>query len=175
MSGAPVPDEDEAVLSRQIGRVPRRPFRVAVRCGYGLPQVIATPSLLEDGTPFPTLYWLTCPWLAENVSAEESAGGAARWADRLSAEPDLAKQAAWADASYRYARERESGGHDACAEVGVGGQARVLATKCLHAHVAALLAGLRDPVGDGVLADLAGRGVGRECEDGRCSPECRDG
>lgn len=169
MSDRPHGEADDALVARQLGREPRRPFRVAVRCRFGRPQVIATPSRLEDGTPFPTLYWLTCPWLIDGVSAQESAGGAALWAECLAAQPDLAKQAEWADLSYRHARARESGGQDACAEVGVGGQARPLATKCLHAHVAALLAGLRDPVGDGVLAELAGRGVGRECDDDRCA------
>ena len=27
----------------------------------GLPVVVAVPPLLDDGTPFPTRYWLTCP------------------------------------------------------------------------------------------------------------------
>src|SRR4029453_19311464 len=34
---------------------------VAHRCPCGQPDVVETAPRLEDGTPFPTLYYLTCP------------------------------------------------------------------------------------------------------------------
>ena len=64
---------------------------------------------LGDGSPFPTLWWLTCPWLAEAVSRAESAGGVAGWARRLAAEPALARRMLAADAVYRGARLAEDG------------------------------------------------------------------
>jgi hypothetical protein len=39
------------------------------RCHLGLPVVIQVPPRLDDGTPFPTLYWLTCP-LATTLIAQ---------------------------------------------------------------------------------------------------------
>jgi hypothetical protein len=71
-----------------------------------------------------------------------------------------------ADTAYREARAAESAGGDACAGVGIAGQRDPLATKCLHAHVAAALSGIDDPVGRGVLEAIA-----PECCDGRCSVE----
>jgi hypothetical protein len=154
---------EENLVARQIGRTPRRPWRCIARCSFGRPIVIATPSLLEDGEPFPTLYWLTCPELLASVSELESAGGTVAWASRLAADSHLARRMQAADEAYRDARTRESGGQDACEGVGVAGQADPLLVKCLHAHVAARMAGIDDPVGDGVLAQ-----VRHECSDDLC-------
>jgi uncharacterized protein len=137
-----------------------------VRCSFGYPQVSALRRFVEGETPFPTLHWLTCPWLAEGVSAAESAGGVAQWAGRLAADPALADEMLRADAQYRADRAAASpSGADPCPDVGIAGQRDPLATKCLHAHVAAALAGIDDPVGveswtrsarlpDGRCADL---------------------
>ena len=54
---------------------------------YGFPTVIASPSRLDDGTPFPTTYWLTCPYLADAASAAESAGRLAEWDARVAGRP----------------------------------------------------------------------------------------
>lgn len=155
---------DEDTVSRQLGRPPRGTWRVATRCSYGYPTVIVTPSVFASGEPFPTLFWLTCPHLVEGVGRLESAGEIEAWAARLATDPALAQRMRTADAAYRSARAEESGGGDACPDVGVAGQRDPLATKCLHAHVAAAFAGLGDPVGESVLAQIE-----RECTDERCS------
>lgn len=146
----PESEGEASLVAAQIGRPPRRPWRVATRCEHGFPQVIASPSRLEDGRPFPTTFWLTCPALVEAVGSAESAGGADAWARRLANDPDLAAGVLAADASYRAARAAESGGADACAGKGVAGVSRPLRVKCLHAHVAAFLAGTGDPIGAAV-------------------------
>ena len=156
---------DAAVVAAQIGRRPRGRWWVEVRCGFGYPQVVGTPPRLGDGTPFPTLYWLSCPWLTEQVNEAESGGAVARWAERLAAEPALAERLLDADAAYR--RRRASlllVGDDPCGDVGIAGQRDPAATKCLHAHVAAALAGIDDPVGAELVESL-----GHECPDGRCA------
>ena len=158
---------DADTVRLQLGRPPREPWRVANRCSFGFPTVIATPSRLATGEPFPTTFYLTCPHLVAAISTLESAGEAERWASRLAAEPTLAASMCAADAAYRDARAAESGGQDACAGVGIAGQRDPLATKCLHAHVAAALSGIDDPVGHGVLET-----VEPECRDARCdAPE----
>lgn len=155
--------QDADTVWFQLGRPPREPWRVAQRCSFGFPSVIATPSRLATGEPFPTTFYLTCPHLVEAISLLESAGEAERWASRLAAEPALAARMLAADAAYRDARAAMSAGDDACADVGIAGQRDPLATKCLHAHVAAALSGIDDPVGRGVLAALQ-----PECRDRRC-------
>ena len=155
--------DDESVVAAQLGRPPRGEWRVAVRCSFGYPSVILTKPLLKDGSPFPTLYWLTCPWLIESVGRIEGDGGAAHWAGRMASDEDLASRVMEADTEYRKRRGAETETEDPCATVGVAGQSDPLATKCLHAHVAAYLAGTGDPVGAGVLEQ-----VPAECDDVKC-------
>ena len=56
------------VVAVQIGRPPRSDSRVLFTCHLGLPVVVETPPILDDGTPFPTRYWLTCPLAVKRVS-----------------------------------------------------------------------------------------------------------
>jgi hypothetical protein len=127
-----------------------------VRCGAEAPCVIRVNARLEDGTPFPTTWWLTCPWLVEAVGALESAGACAEWTARIAADVDLAAAVLYADRAYRHARAVLAGGEDPSHGRGVAGQADPLTVKCLHARVAAALAGNPDPVGRAVLARLCG-------------------
>jgi uncharacterized protein len=156
-------DRLAAIVTRQVGRAPRTPWRVAATCTYGFPTVIASPSRLDDGTPFPTLYWLTCPFLSEAASAAESAGWLSEWDARIAEDPDLAASLALADAELRKRRVAESAGRDACGSAGVAGQCAVLATKCLHARVALALVGIDDAIGGALLEH-----VGEACVDRRC-------
>lgn len=132
--------------------------------------MIQTAPVLDTGEPFPTLFWLTCPWLLAAISEAESAGGAARWAEAVASDPALQTAVLAADIEYRARRVVAGAGGDPCGDVGVGGQREHGATKCLHAHAAAALAGIADPIGEGVLADLE-----RWCPDDRCArlPEGR--
>lgn len=155
-------EQEARLIAAQLGREPREPWAVLSRCWYGHPNAIVSPPVLQDGTPFPTWAWLSCPHLADAVSAEESSGAAKRWAKRLEEEPQLAEQVLAADAELRSLRAES--GHDPHPEVGIAGQADPLATKCLHAHVALALAGIADPIGLDVLA-----AAGRRCQDHRCA------
>jgi hypothetical protein len=154
---------DARVVSKQIGREPRVPWRVATRCRYGYPTVVVSPSILADGTPFPTYAWLTCPWLSEHVAAEESAGATAGWAIRVARDPALAARLRATDLELRAARAKESGGADRCASVGLAGQSDPLGVKCVHAHVALAIVGIDDPIG----AELLGK-IEADCPDARC-------
>jgi len=154
---------DADTVRTQLGRPPREPWRVATRCSFGVPTVIAMPSRLATGEPFPTTFYLTCPYLVAAVAALESKGEAERWAARLADDPALAARMRAADVAYREARVAESAGDDTCAAVGIAGQRDPLATKCLHAHVAAALSGIDDPVGHGVMETIE-----FECRDDRC-------
>lgn len=157
-------DVDRVLVARQLARVPRDPWRVAARCAYGYPSAIVSPSVLSDSTPFPDFAWLTCPWLAAEVSSLESGGACAHWTARLAEDAESAAALVACDAEVRRRRADESGGDDPCAHVGLAGQRDVLKVKCLHAHVALSLAGLEDPIGSDVLAQ-----TGDVCPDERCA------
>lgn len=110
--------------------------------------VIENDPRLEDGSPFPTLYWLTCPMLLKRVSTLESEGSMNAVTERLSHDPALKSRLA--DALDRYRARRDS--HEVIQESGGppgGGPDRV---KCLHSHVAHELAGGDNPIGSITLA-----------------------
>ncbi|MBN2847272.1 MAG: DUF501 domain-containing protein [Coriobacteriia bacterium] len=124
--------------------------------------MITTAPAVGD-SPFPTLHYLTCPHLVAEIGAVESAGGCERWRRSLASDEELAARLRAADTRYREARAEEGGGIDASAGVGIAGELDVLGVKCLHAHAAAFLAGIDDPIGESLIDDLT-----RECDDGRC-------
>jgi len=133
---------ERRLIEGQIGREVRGAVAVAARCRYGLPAVVRTSPLLPDGTPFPTLYWLSCPAAGVAVGRLEAAGWNASLSERVAAEPELA--AAHRAAHEQYLAQRDALGH-LPGEPGVGGlPGRV---KCLHALYAHELATGADPVG----------------------------
>jgi hypothetical protein len=138
---------EAAIVEAQLGRAPRNPWRVAAKCGHGYPTAIVSPSVLGDGTLFPTYAWLTCPHLSLLLSVLETAGAAAGWAARAVTDPQLAEKLVATDIAVRVARAIESDGEDACASVGLAGQKDPLGVKCLHAHVALAIVGIEDPIG----------------------------
>lgn len=146
-------DADIAAVSRQLGRPARGVRAVAHRCPCGLPDVVETEPRLPDGTPFPTLYYLTCPRATAAVSALEARGVMAEMTERLASDSDLA--AAYRAAHRDYLARREAVAHvPEIAGVSAGGMpGRV---KCLHALVAHSLAAGRgvNPLGDEALDAL---------------------
>jgi hypothetical protein len=131
----PVTDADVQVVAAQLGRPPRALRAVAYRCPSGHPAVVQTSPRLEDGTPFPTLYYLTCPRLTSLCSTLEAQGVMKDMTARLEQDADLAEAYLKAHLSYLAQRDQiESLG----TEVSAGGMpGRV---KCLHVHLAHALA-----------------------------------
>src|SRR5690606_6142387 len=68
----PVTEADREIVRQQLGRPPRAMRAIAARCPSGHPAVVQTSPRLEDGTPFPTLYYLTCPRLCSLVGRLEA-------------------------------------------------------------------------------------------------------
>jgi uncharacterized protein len=145
--------EDRRVVAAQLGRPPRAMRAVAHRCPCGLPDVVETSPRLEDGTPFPTLYYLTCPRAVAAVGRLEASGLMRSMTDRLRTDPALA--AGHRAAHEAYLRRREEIAHvPEIAGVSAGGMPTRV--KCLHVLVAhALAAGPGvNPLGDEALAAL---------------------
>ena len=130
-----ISDADRAAVEAQLGRPPRGLRAVAHRCSCGLPDVVETEPVLEDGTPFPTLYYLTCPRAASAIGRLEAAGVMASMTERLGTDADLA--AAYAAAHDDYLARRDAI-RALPGSPGVGGMpSRV---KCLHVLAAHELA-----------------------------------
>ena len=83
----PATEADLAAVAAQLGRPPRGTRAVAHRCPCGLPDVVETTPRLADGTPFPTLFYLTCPRATAACSRLESAGVMREMAERLADRP----------------------------------------------------------------------------------------
>src|SRR5699024_677523 len=57
-----------SILTQQLGREPRGVVDIAYRTPDDQPAVVKTAPRLPDGTPFPTLYYLTDPRLTAEAS-----------------------------------------------------------------------------------------------------------
>jgi len=139
--------DDQQVVALQLERPLRAAVEVVHRCPLGLPVVVAVPPLLDDGTPFPTRYWLSCPVARSRVGRIESAGGVRAMDRRI--RHDTAFAAAMADTNRRYAAERDALIPDDATPRPTGGVAGGSGgVKCLHAHYADHRAGNANPVGE---------------------------
>lgn len=145
---------DVQVLREQLGRPPRGAVRVGARCVCGRPTVVVTAPRLEDGTPFPTLYYLTCPPAAAAISQLEATGIMRQMSARLAVDDEL--RAAQERAHQAYLADRAAWGHVPEIE-GISAGGMPDRVKCLHAMVAhALAAGPGvNPIGDEALALVA--------------------
>jgi hypothetical protein len=148
--------DDGRVVSWQLGR-PAKPFRrVAVRCPHGFPAVTEQAPFDDDGRPFPTTYYLTCPWLVAAIARLEAAGGVERWSLEAASDPVLRASLERADREQRELRPE--------LDVGIGGTREPGKLKCLHAHAAFALARPGYELGEAVVAE-AGE---TWCPDARC-------
>ena len=150
-----VTQTDAAVLAAQLQRQPRGVVGIAYRCPCGKPAVVATRPRLEDGTPFPTTYYLTCPRAVAACSSLESQGLMTEMTQRLRSDSDLALAYRRAHEHYLADRERL----DSVPEIaGVSAGGMPNRVKCLHALVAHSLA-----AGQGInpFGDEAVREIGR--------------
>ena len=153
MEPLPFPGEqasarERAIVAGQLGRDPRGEIAVAARCRYGLPGVVRTSPRLEDGTPFPTLFWLTCPVAIRNAGRLEAAGEMRALQELLASDEALRK--AYHDAHECYLALRDS--IEVIAEpMSAGGMPERV--KCLHALYAHEVADA-NPIGARVRAPI---------------------
>ena len=139
--------DDLALVERQLGRRPRAFRRVAVRCPYGRPTVTEQAPFDESGRPFPTTYWLTCPYLVAALARVEAAGGVERWTRAAAEDPELRTSLERAHEEQRALRPE--------LDRGIGGARRgARGLKCLHAHAAFALARPGYLLGERILAEI---------------------
>ena len=138
--------DDRQTVAGQIGRRPRAFLHVAVRCPYGRPAVTEQSPFDEDGRPFPTQFYVTCPHLVAQISRLEAAGGVEAWSRAAREDPVLAASLERAQAEQRALRPELPSG--------IGGSTRDGSLKCLHAHAAFALARSGYLLGDRIVEDV---------------------
>jgi uncharacterized protein len=163
-----ITSRDEGVIAVQLGRTPRGLLGVAHRCPCGLPDVAETAPRLPDGSPFPTLYYLTCPRANAAVSKLEASGLMREMTARLT---DGTLRLRYESAHRDYLTRRQAAARSAGVEPlpagtqSAGGMPERV--KCLHALVAhELAAGDVNPFGREALD-----AVGGWWREGPCVPE----
>jgi hypothetical protein len=159
-------------VSSQLGRPARNVIVIAARCVCGAPTVVSTKPRLDDGTPFPTLYYLSHPAATAAVSTLEANGVMVELAAMLEGEAG----AAYVAAHESYLADRESIEH--VPEIdGISAGGMPTRVKCLHALVAHSLAagpGV-NPIGDLALEQCAWTPTVCECANYSESEHTGDG
>lgn len=157
----PLRPRDSSVLMHQMrGRSfePAIALGIARRCRWGMPQVLLCVPFFR-GKPFPTTFWLSCPFLAMMCSQMEALGGIKQleefmkdnaddrdWLD-FNVEHALLRLALLSRGERRYLQKARKGMMDRLRLSGVGGIARRSGfnVKCLHLQVASWLALRKHP------------------------------
>ncbi|WP_124039012.1 DUF501 domain-containing protein [Neoactinobaculum massilliense] len=141
-NATPVAGDDEQIIAAQIGRTPRGLVGVGARCACGRPAVTVSLPRLPDGSPFPTLFYLSLPWLVKAVSRVEATGIMAEMTAQIAEDEALHAGHRRAHKDY-LARRALLGEVPEIAGVSAGGMPDRV--KCLHALAAFALS-----VGPGV-------------------------
>lgn len=148
-------EQDRAAVEAQLGRPPRSIHEIGHRCPCGNPDVVTTEPRLENGTPFPTTFYLTCPRAASRIGTLEADGLMKEMQDRLAEDPELADRYAAAHEDYLAARTAigEATGQSVPEIEGTSAGGMPDRVKCLHVLAGHSLARGRgvNPLGDEVL------------------------
>ena len=163
-----IDDHDKQVIREQLGRPPRNIHEIGHRCPCGNPDVATTEPRLDNGTPFPTTFYLTCPRAASRIGTLEASGLMKEMSDRIEQDADLAASYQRAHEAYLAARdeiERETGEVPEIAGISAGGMPTRV--KCLHVLAGQALAQGpgANPLGDEVLEALGDWWASGPCVD----------
>lgn len=135
---------EAAVISVQLGRPSRGRSAVVHRCLYGLPTVIRVDPRLRDGTPFPTVFWQTCPALRSRIGTLEADHAMVGLNERLQDDQELAE--GYTAGHERYVAFRQELGGELPGIPGAGGMPGYV--KCLHVQAGHHLATGDNPIGE---------------------------
>ena len=131
----PPTEDDLEVMRQQLGRPLRGVVEVSYYTPDGVPAVVKTQPKLPDGTPFPTLYYLTDPRLTAEASRLEVAGVMKTMQARL---PEDEKLAADYQAAHEHYLAERNKMEDLGTDFSGGGMPERI--KCLHVLIAYALA-----------------------------------
>lgn len=170
-----VSKKDLTTIEKQLNRKIINEIKVVKRCSYGYPQVIKNYPL-KDKKPFPTLQWLTCPFLIEQVSKLEEVHSIRLFEKELMEDKEL--QEKMIQAHNQEIKERlkileneilslPENMQKKLKTVGVGGIQNFKTIKCLHLHLASYLGGIDNPIGKKVWDTLNEK----ECSNCICGRE----
>ena len=162
---------ERAIVSAQIGRPARGRSAIVHRCVFGLPTVVRVDPRLEDGTPFPTVFWQTCPVLRARIGRLEAEHAMVGLNQRLNDDATFA--ADYAASSGRYVAFRDELGGPLPGNPSAGGMPDYV--KCLHVAAGHHLATGDNPVGAWVIDAVTPMSCPGPCVDENAIEERRGG
>ncbi|MGM0641119.1 MAG: DUF501 domain-containing protein [Thermotogota bacterium] len=165
MDSFEISEKDLKIVEQQMGRELKNKMRVASVCKYGYPMTIKNYPILNK-KPFPTMYWLTCPYLNEEISKLESRNKIEEIQNKIDQDTNLSNKIQ--DAHLKEIQERLEIIDDEINELpepmqktlrekGVGGISDFKFVKCLHLHYASYISGNDNPIGEKVDSLLENR------------------
>ncbi|MCX7831516.1 MAG: DUF501 domain-containing protein [Actinobacteria bacterium] len=162
----PAETEDEEFFKKVTGRYPHPDSVVLKRCRFGKPVAFASMPV-SYGEPFPTMFWLTCPYLLKLCGKLESALLHRTLEAEIERTERLRKE--FYEAQMKMINIRKEVARAtfldlprSVLETGIGGVRNLMRVKCLHAHMAASFAGIESPVTKALYESI----TVFECEEG---------
>ncbi len=158
------------VLCKQLGSKITNLHSIVKTCKYGYPVVIQSiPYKMEQNKalPFPTTFWLTCPYLRKRIGSLESNGYIKQSRELLKDKEVLQNfiNARKKTVEIRLSMiEKNFKYYEHLRTLGIGGSKDDLKIKCLHLHVANYYGTKINPIGKWVLEQLGSE----ECSDCEC-------
>lgn len=140
------------IVKYQIGRYPENLSGIALYCPFKKPAVLLTLPYSEENGIFPTIYWLSCPYLVKEVSRLEGEGLIKELSSSLKNNKDFREKLM--NTHKRYAakrlhllseeeqkkiKDKSIRMYDVLVKSGVGGIMEKDGVKCLHTHLADFL------------------------------------
>ena len=154
---------EKKTVEVQLNRNLRSDVNVVAKCHFDLPVVVDVPKNLDDGTPFPTMFWLTCPMYVKKVSTLESHGMVKELDKQLQSNKKLNEL--WSKRQKSYEEERNKKYKNSMNLIspdgGVGGTLKSI--KCLHSHLADELVTGLNTIGQIVLENVGGCNCNEPC------------
>lgn len=148
---------DSSVIAKQLGRFPDNYYYILKRCIFGYPQVIKCAPDIKN-KPFPTLYWLTCPYINKQIDKLENKGMIRDISNIISNDNNLKKK--YIEITEKYIKERidffyelfpDKKINSILENTGIGGirnWKHELNIKCIHLHFAYYMVNSDEVVGN---------------------------
>lgn len=154
----------EFQLDRKLDVLPE----IVGECPFSMPAVLKVVPFDQKRGVFPTIYWLSCPYLVKKVSQLEDRGLIGELTERLKKDDEFKKRINHCHRRYaeqrrslltaedlRSVKKRSSDILEVLSTSGIGGIREKKGIKCLHAHLADYLINGENPVGEIIRAQLS--------------------
>lgn len=164
-------DKDLGIVRKQLDRNVDNVLGIEKRCSFGFPVVILSYPV-RNNSPFPTIHYLTCPYLVKQISKLEEKGLIPYFESVIGKDENLRMKLEQAHVNVIQKRLNILESSDEkwkplLSEVGTGGIRNFGTVKCLHLHVADYLAGIDNPIGKYVINIIENKET-IECLNGSC-------